>query len=161
MINVRRAVVGDAAEVIRLRGVMLASVDGAEPAPGPWQDAARKNLRDRLAEPQDTMGVFVVDKPDRPGELAAVAVGTIERRLGGPANPTGLVGYVFNVVTAPAYRRRGYSRACLEALLDWYRERGVGKIDLRASADGEPLYRSLGFVPTTGPTLRLSLPPAG
>ncbi|WP_229400253.1 GNAT family N-acetyltransferase [Micromonospora okii] len=160
MINVRRAVVGDAAEVVRLRAVMLASMDGAEPAPGPWQEAARETLRDRLAEPQDALGVFVVDKPDRPGELAAVAVGTIERRLGGPANPSGLTGYVFNVVTDPGYRRRGYSRACLEALLDWYRRRGVGKIDLRASADGEPLYRSLGFVPTSGRTMRLSLPPA-
>ncbi|MGC4805751.1 GNAT family N-acetyltransferase [Micromonospora sp. DT233] len=160
MINVRRAVVADAAEVVRLRGAMLASMEGAEPAPGSWQDAARETLRVRLVEPQDALGVFVVDKPDRPGELAAVAVGTIERRLGGPANPSGLTGYVFNVVTDPGYRRRGYSRACLEALLDWYRKRGVGKIDLRASAEGEPLYRALGFVPTNGPTLRLSLPPA-
>ncbi|MCX4470956.1 GNAT family N-acetyltransferase [Micromonospora sp. NBC_01655] len=160
MIIVRRAAVGDASEIVRLRGVMLAAMAGAPPAPGPWQEAARETLRDRLAEPQDAMGVFVVDKPDGPGELAAVAVGTIERRLGGPDNPGGLTGYVFNVVTDHGYRRRGYSRACLEALLDWYRERGVGKIDLRATADGEPLYRSLGFVPTSGQTLRLSLSPA-
>ncbi|MFI6158691.1 GNAT family N-acetyltransferase [Micromonospora sp. PTRAS2] len=113
MVTVRRAAVGDAAEVVRLRAVMLGSMDGAEPAPGPWQEAARATT-----------------------------------------------GYVFNVVTDPAYRRRGYSRACLEALLDWCRKHGVGKVDLRASADGEPLYRSLGFVPTPGPTLRLPLPPA-
>ncbi|MEV5822737.1 GNAT family N-acetyltransferase [Micromonospora haikouensis] len=160
MVTVRRAAVEDAAEIVRLRAVMLGSMDGSEPAPGPWQEATRATLRERLAEPQGTLGVFVVNAPDRPGELAAVAVGTIERRLGGPANPSGLTGYVFNVVTDPAYRRRGYSRACLEALLDWYRKHGVGKVDLRASAEGEPLYRSLGFVPTPGPTLRLTLPPA-
>ncbi|GAA2700579.1 GNAT family N-acetyltransferase [Micromonospora olivasterospora] len=105
------------------------------------------------------MGVFVVDKPDRPGELAACAVGTIDRRLGGPTNPSGLTGYVYNVVTDPGCRRRGYSRACLEALLEWFAGRGVRKIDLRASADGEPLYRSLGFVAVSGPTMRLNLPP--
>ncbi|MEU7961251.1 GNAT family N-acetyltransferase [Micromonospora humida] len=160
MINVRRAVVADAGEIVRLRGVMLADIDQMAPAPGPWQQAAREVLHRRLAEPADLMAVFVVDDPDRPGALAACATGTIEQRLGGPGNPDGLTGYVFNVVTEPVHRRRGYSRACLEALLDWYRQRGVGKIDLRASPQGEPLYRSLGFVPTIGPTLRLSLPVA-
>ncbi|KWV30283.1 GNAT family N-acetyltransferase [Micromonospora rifamycinica] len=162
MINVRRAVVADAGEIVRLRGVMLADMDQMAPAPGPWQQAAREVLHHRLAEPADLMAVFVVDDPRRPGALAACATGTIEQRLGGPDNPGGLIGYVFNVVTEPAYRRRGFSRACLEALLDWYRQRGVGRVDLRASVPGEPLYRSLGFVPTSGPTLRLSLPvPAG
>ena len=160
MIKVRRAEPGDAAEIVRLRAVMLASVDGAEPAPGPWQQAAREVLRQRLVEPEELLAVLVVDAPDRSGVLAACATGTIDRRLGGPGNPSGLTGYVFNVVTDPGYRRRGYSRACLTALLDWYRERGVGKVDLRASAQGEPLYRSLGFEPTSGPTLRLSLPVA-
>ncbi|MFG1950950.1 GNAT family N-acetyltransferase [Micromonospora sp. NPDC048830] len=64
------------------------------------------------------------------------------------------------MVTEAGYRRRGYSRACLEALLGWFAARGVRKIDLRASAEGEPLYRSLGFVATSGPTMRLTLPPA-
>ncbi|MEV0807416.1 GNAT family N-acetyltransferase [Micromonospora sp. NPDC050200] len=158
MIKVRRAGPGDAAEIVRLRGVMLASIGGAEPPPGPWQPAAREVLRERLADPADVMAVFVVDAPDRPGLLAACATGTVERRLGGPGNPSGLTGYVFNVVTDPGYRRRGYSRACLTGLLDWYRDRGVLKIDLRASAEGEGLYRSLGFRDTPGPTLRLSLP---
>ncbi|TDC81303.1 GNAT family N-acetyltransferase [Micromonospora sp. KC606] len=158
MIAVRQAGPGDAAGIVRLRGVMLASMDGTEPPPGPWQEAARQVLRDRLGGPEATMAVFVVDAPDRPGLLAACATGTIDLRLGSPGNPTGRTGYVFNVVTEPGYRRRGYARACLAALLDWYRERGVGRVDLRASAEGEPLYRSLGFVDVSGPTLRLRLP---
>ncbi|MFF5172036.1 GNAT family N-acetyltransferase [Micromonospora sp. NPDC000089] len=158
MIQVRRATPRDAAEIVRLRGVMLASMDGAEPPPGPWQQAAREVLHERLAEPADLMAAFVVDAPGRPGELAACVVGTIERRLGGPANPNGLTGYVFNVVTDPQHRRRGHSRACMSALLAWYRQREVSKIDLRASTEGEPLYRSLGFRPTSGPTMRLALP---
>lgn len=62
-----------------------------------------------------------------------------------------------SVATDPDMRRRGYSRACMEALLAWFRERGVPRIDLRASCDGEPLYTSLGFVRTPDPAMRLTL----
>ncbi|MCW3842373.1 GNAT family N-acetyltransferase [Micromonospora yasonensis] len=155
MIDARRATPEDAAELVRLRGLMLAAMAGAEPEPGPWQDIARDNLRDWLAEPEPWLAAFVVDAPDG-AALAACALGTVERRLGGPANPSGVVGYVFNVSTDPAHRRRGHSRACVTALLDWFRERGVRKIDLRASEAGRPLYRSLGFRETAEPTMRLT-----
>ena len=39
----------------------------------------------------------------------------------------------------------------MTALLDWYRNHGLTTVDLRASPDGEPLYRSLGFVRTPDP----------
>jgi GNAT superfamily N-acetyltransferase len=101
------------------------------------------------------MAGFVVDRPD--GGLAACALGTIEERLGGPEGPGCDVGYVFNVATDPDQRRRGYSRLCMTALIGWFRERSVRRVDLRASADGEPLYQSLGFVRTADPAMRLRL----
>lgn len=152
MIEVRRAVPDDAPELVRLRGVMLAGMEGHGPAPGPWQAVAEETLRKRLAEPDPagSLAAFVVDRPagDGPGgaaRLAACAIGVIEQRLGDPVNPSGRYGYVFNVATDPDCRRRGYSRACMEALLGWYRERGVRKVDLKATEAGEPLYRALGF----------------
>ncbi len=154
MIEVRRGTVDDADELMRLRVVMLTGVSGAAPAPGPWQ---RTGVR-LLADPSCAMTAFVVDDPDRPGRLAACVLGTVEQRLPGPRNPTGRVGYVFNVATDPDCRRRGYSRACLKALLDWYAEQGVTAVDLRASTAGEPLYASLGFRRVTEPNMRLSLP---
>jgi ribosomal protein S18 acetylase RimI-like enzyme len=60
-------------------------------------------------------------------------------RAGG--NPHGSVGYVFSVATAPDARRRGYARACMETLLDWFREKGAAQVDLNASAEAEPLTR--------------------
>lgn len=134
---------------------MLAAVRGSAPAPGRWQEVALDSLRQRLADPHGSLAAFVVDKPDTHGELAACAVGTIECRLGAPDNPSGETGYVFNVVTDPDCRRRGYSRACMTALLDWYRQRGVARVDLRASTEGEPLYRALGFAATGDPAMRL------
>ncbi|MFD0329118.1 GNAT family N-acetyltransferase [Streptacidiphilus monticola] len=90
-------------------------------------------------------GVFVVDDADRPGRLAACAVGTLEQRLPAPGHPDGLFGFIFNICTDEAHRRRGYARACTEALLDWFDERGATRLDLHASVEGQQLYRSLGF----------------
>jgi GNAT superfamily N-acetyltransferase len=58
---------------------------------------------------------------------------------------------VVNVTTDPAHRRRGNSRACMQALLQWYADKGVTAVDLRASREGEPLYSSLGFARVTEP----------
>jgi GNAT superfamily N-acetyltransferase len=164
VIEVRAAQTADAAELVRLRGVMLSGMHGVAPEPGSWQEIGVSTLLRRLAEPECSMAAFVVDRPDNPGRLAACAVGTIDERLGTPDNPSGRSGYLFNVATDPEYRRRGYSRACVSALLDWFRERGVHLFGLAASAAGEPLYRSLGFTRTEMPAMRLHLPhgsPAG
>ncbi|ASW55135.1 GNAT family N-acetyltransferase [Plantactinospora sp. KBS50] len=163
--DARRATVADVDELVRLRAVMLAGMadgapDGGAPDGGEWRRGSAATLRTRLAEPDPTLAAFVVDR-DGTGALAACAVGTVELRLGGPDNPSGRVGHVFNVATDPDRRRRGYSRACVSALLDWFRAADVRRIDLRASAEGEPLYRSLGFVRTRDPAMRLRGPGAG
>lgn len=156
MVDARRATAGDAPELVRLRALMFAELDSPDGMGGPWRADAERTFRDRLAEREPTMAAFVVDAGDRPG-LAACAAGSIEYRLCSPPNPTGTTGWVFNVATDPDRRRRGYSRACVVALLDWYREQGVRRIELRASEGGEPLYRSLGFERTHDPSMRLRL----
>jgi GNAT superfamily N-acetyltransferase len=57
--------------------------------------------------------------------------------------------------TDPTYRRRGYGRATLAALLGWLRSTGITTVDLHATPDGEPLYRSLGFTEPTDRALTL------
>ncbi|MFF8956162.1 GNAT family N-acetyltransferase [Streptomyces sp. NPDC014894] len=150
----RRATPEDAEELIRLRQVMLDSYGGKAADTG-WQPAAAATLRTRLAERGEELAAFVVDRPG--GGLAACAVGTVDYRLGGPGDPDGVSGYVFSVATDPDRRRRGHSRACMDGLLGWFRERGVDKVNLRASPQAEPLYVSLGFVRTPDPAMRLAL----
>lgn len=152
----RRATPADAEELIRLRQVMLDSYLGANPDTS-WQPASITSLRSRLDDPDGTLAAYVVDAVDRPRALAACAIGIIDHRLGSPGNPGGLNGYVFSVATDPDMRRRGYSRACMEGLLGWFRERGVVHIDLHASKEGGPLYAALGFVATPDPSMRLTL----
>jgi GNAT superfamily N-acetyltransferase len=160
MVFARRALPEDAREVLRLRQVMLDAVHpGRTPSdPGgtpEWHAEALEPLRRRLADKDGDFAAFVVDRPAAPGGLASLAVGTVEYRIGGPGNPSGLIGYVFSVATDPDARRRGYSRACVEALVAWFRERGCGYADLNASAQAEPLYASLGFARKPDPSMRL------
>ncbi|GAA1755301.1 GNAT family N-acetyltransferase [Luedemannella helvata] len=157
MTVVRRAGPDDAEELTRLRVVMWAALDGIAPVPGPWYPATVARFRETLADPDSAWAAFVVDKDDT--GLASCAVGTIERRLPNPGNLTGETGHIFNVATDPAYRRRGYSRACMTALLTWYAERGVTKVELNASPYGEPLYQQLGFARHSMPAMRRSLAP--
>ncbi|MGW1888926.1 GNAT family N-acetyltransferase [Streptomyces sp. NPDC002004] len=154
---VRRATPEDAPEVLRLRQVMIDSVFSTESSTS-WHADSLPVLRRRLAEgaAADTLAAFVVDHPERPGRLAALVVGTLEYRIGRAGNPHGVNGHVFSVATDPDMRRRGYARACMEVLLDWFRERGAGSVDLNASIEGEALYASLGFVRKPDPAMRLT-----
>ncbi|HLL36090.1 MAG TPA: GNAT family N-acetyltransferase, partial [Streptomyces sp.] len=141
--RVRRAGPRDAAEVLRLRQVMIDAVR-SEPT-ADWHTESLPGLRARLAEPDGEFAAFVVDHPRRPGALAALVAGTLDYRIGRAGDPHGTVGYVFSVATEPALRRRGYARACVEELLAWFRERGAGLVQLTTSAEAEPLYVSMGF----------------
>ncbi|MEW2545059.1 GNAT family N-acetyltransferase [Streptomyces sp. NPDC047002] len=152
----RAAGPGDAEELVRLRAVMLESLN-PHADDDSWQPASVAILRRALAEPEGDLAAFVVDTPGRPGVLAACVVGTVTQGLGSPGDHAGLGGHVFSVATDPSMRRRGCCRACMEALLAWYRRRGVVKVDLHASQEGAPLYASLGFRPTHAPAMRLLL----
>lgn len=153
---VRRATAEDAEEVLRLRQVMIDSVFAADSSTE-WHAKSLPTVRARLADPYGDFAAFVIDHPERPGALAALVAGTIEYRIGRTGNPHGSVGYVFSVATDPDSRRRGHARACMEALLDWFRERGAAQVDLNASAEAEPLYASLGFMRKPDPSMRLHL----
>ena len=62
-----------------------------------------------------------------------------------PAFLNGKTGTLLNVYTVPEYRRRGYSRAILTVLLSDAKEMELSVIELKATEDGYPLYKSLGF----------------
>ncbi|WP_030985872.1 GNAT family N-acetyltransferase [Streptomyces sp. NRRL WC-3744] len=155
---VRRARPEDAAEVVRLRQVMIDSLwSGGGPGSTEWHAESLPTLRERLAEEDGDFAAFVVERPGRPGALAALVAGTVEYRIGKAGNPRGRVGHVFSVATDPDARRRGYARACMEELLAWFRARGAGHALLNASPEAEPLYTSLGFTRDPDPSMRLLL----
>ncbi|MFJ8464910.1 GNAT family N-acetyltransferase [Streptomyces swartbergensis] len=155
MSAVRRALPEDAEEVLRLRQIMIDSLFG-DPATA-WHGESLPTLKAKLGESDGDFAAFVVDHPERPGALASLVAGTIDYRIGKSGDPRGMVGFVFSVATDPSARRRGYSRACMTTLLEWFRQRGVRRVQLTASPEAQPLYVSLGFRPKPDPLLELTL----
>ena len=149
MAEVRRATTDDIAELVRLREVMMQSVLG-EAGTG-WHEVCADLLATALTD--GSMVAIVVDKPTGDG-LAACGVGVLSQRLPGPNCLDGRYGYIQSMVTEDAHRRQGLARLVFEALMAWFRELGVTRVDLHASSMGEPLYRQLGFTEGSEPELR-------
>ena len=62
-----------------------------------------------------------------------------------PAFINGKTATVLNVYTLPAYRRRGYARMLMNAMIADAKELKIDVIELKATEDGYDLYRSVGF----------------
>ncbi len=148
----RLAIPADAPEVVRLASVMYASMGVATPAN--WWDHAVEAFSRRLSQEGEEVVAFVIDRPGGDGGLAASGVGVTGSRLPSPNNPTGRVGYIQWVATDTTYRRQGMARAVMVGLLSWFDQGQVPVVELHATADGEPLYRSLGFGQEGGVALR-------
>jgi GNAT superfamily N-acetyltransferase len=131
----------DAAEIVRLAGIMFESM-GVDATASDWLEAAIRNVEERL---DDDLAVFVVDDPQVSGRLIASAAGTIAQRLPTPMNPHGRAGYVQWVCTDSEYRGQGLGRLVMTALVSWYEAREVPAIELHSTPMAESLYLSLGF----------------
>jgi ribosomal protein S18 acetylase RimI-like enzyme len=152
----RRATAADVPALVNLRVLMLDAMGvptgGTDAA---WRRAAELWFTERLQHPEE-FAAFVIDDP----ELGVVssAVGTCDRHAPSPSNPSGLHGLVFNVSTDPQRRRLGHARACLDALLGWFRDEArVRVVNLNATEGGAGLYRALGFEAPHNPALQLRI----
>nr|WP_239148958.1 GNAT family N-acetyltransferase [Streptomyces sp. SID12501] len=134
----RLAVPGDASEIARLRSELILS----EPLNEDWLAVCRDHLAARLVTGGDARA-YVVDAPE--GGLAACALALVDAVLPAPRYPKGLAARIQAVATDPAYRRRGYAKAAMTALLAHLEGDGVTLYELHASDDSVPLYAALGF----------------
>ena len=81
----------------------------------------------------------------REGGIACCAWLLLVDKPPSPRFPRGRTGVLFNVYTRPEHRRKGLARAVMRKLLDDARARELDVVELHATEDGYPLYRSLGF----------------
>ncbi|MBO4864379.1 MAG: GNAT family N-acetyltransferase [Eubacterium sp.] len=66
-----------------------------------------------------------------------------------PANSillNGLYGDVLSVYTEPEYRGKGLCTKLMKNLVEYGKKIGLGRIDLKATDDGYPIYEKIGFV---------------
>ncbi len=143
---IRPATVADIPDLVRLRRVMFEAMG--------WDDPTRLDASASASEaylieaiPAGTFRGWVAVTPL--GEVVSTGGVIVDRHIPIPKNLSGRVGYILNVATDPAYRRRGLARRIMRAILDWLAKCGVQKIVLHTSDAGRPLYASLGFEPMT------------
>lgn len=146
--TLRRAVAGDAEALTVLRGHMFTAM-GADTLSPDWADRCLRDLRRRLREP-DRFAAFVVELD---GRVVSGGVGWLEEHLPSPGHPDGRRGHIASMSTEPGQQRRGHARQVFGALMQWFDDLGVGRVDLRATADGRRLYEDFGFRELGGATM--------
>ena len=144
MVSVRRVGPADVVAWARLRVALMVSERLVEPGldSAALEAAIATWLGERLDSP--SFGAFVAESEGR-----VVGSGGISL-YDNPPGPglTTREAYVMSMFTEPDARGRGVARAVLAALLDFAREAGgVGRVWLRASEMGRPVYERSGFEP--------------
>ena len=134
----------DAETIRRHRLAMFREGGRPEEAVAAMTEPFAEWLAPRLADGR-YFGWFAEDA----GQVAA-GLGMME--IDWPPHPlhpaSGRRGYVLNLYVEPAFRRRGIAHRLIEAATDEARARGLDYVILHPSAQGRPLYESLGWTAT-------------
>ncbi|MFG3014207.1 GNAT family N-acetyltransferase [Streptomyces cinerochromogenes] len=138
MTTARRATPDDADGITRLRSELILS----QPLDPAWLALCQEQLAERL-QPGGDARAYVVDVPG--AGLVTCALALVSPVLPAPRYPKGLAARVQAVATRPGYRRRGYAKAALTALLGDLEQEGVTLFELHASDESRNLYEALGF----------------
>jgi GNAT superfamily N-acetyltransferase len=104
-----------------------------------------------------SIGSFVGFFAEMEGHILAYG-GMVIREIPGDFNRSSyLEADILNMYTIPSARRKGISTLILKQLLNEANLKGITKIALHTSKDGEKLYRSVGFKEPVFPYLELPL----
>jgi len=99
--------------------------------PGYYEKHLNKDLMVYVAREEDTIiscaFLLIVEKPMSPSFI------------------TGKTGVVLNVYTKPEHRRKGYAKKLMTKMIEDAKAQEVSVIELKATEDGYPLYKSIGF----------------
>jgi len=99
--------------------------------PGYYEKHLNKDLMVYVAREEDTIVscafLLIVEKPMSPSFI------------------TGKTGTVLNVYTKEEHRRKGHAKKLMTKMLEDAKAQEVSVIELKATEDGYPLYKSIGF----------------
>ena len=121
------------------RQEVLRHVFGEEPS-ARLLVANRRYYRKHIAEGTH---YAIVAKWD--GEDAGCGSVCFTDELPSPDNPSGKCAYLMNIYVRDPFRKHGIAHRIVKRLIDEAKTRECGKIYLETTADGRPVYESLGF----------------
>jgi GNAT superfamily N-acetyltransferase len=119
---------------------------------GMGDDAGRERMGTAFRERLRTWMIQGVARgwiAEAEGQAAAGALVFLKESLPVPHLETCVRAYLANVFVDPHWRGKGLARRLSETALDFCRGQGIPVMELHASLQAEPLYRSMGFVPTS------------
>jgi GNAT superfamily N-acetyltransferase len=154
--SVRLATLDDVAVLVHHRVAMF--TDMGVPLDEPTLSRAFAEWL-RVQMPAGTYRAWLVET-----ESSAVVAGGGATILPWPPGPRYMgdrLAFVYNVYVERAHRRRGLARLVMDTMHAWCRDNGVTSMALNASADGLPLYESLGYQRTPAPMMFLALDGTG
>ena len=151
-ITIRQATVADVPELVRLRRTMFEAMGFDDPTQLAAADAAAAAYFARAIPAGEFHGWLAFTAAD---EAVSSGGAVIDQHPPGPSNLSGRTGYLMNVVTVPAYRRRGIGRRVVHTMLKWLAEQGIRHVELHTTEMGRPLYEELGFADGNEMRLRL------
>jgi ribosomal protein S18 acetylase RimI-like enzyme len=149
--TLRRATPDDAEALTHLRGFMHLAM--GDELSDEWRSTCEADFRRRLAT--DDFVAFVVEED---GRLVSCGVGWLEEHMPSPYQLDGRRGHISSMSTDPAYRSQGLGRQVMRALMGWFEEQDIPRVDLRATPYGQPLYESEGFRVLGGATMAWTRP---
>ncbi|MDE6009587.1 MAG: GNAT family N-acetyltransferase [Muribaculaceae bacterium] len=79
------------------------------------------------------------------GEDAGCGAVCLTDELPSPDNPSGRCAYLMNIYVRETFRNHGVAHHIVSRLIEESVKQGCGKIYLETTADGKPVYTSLGF----------------
>ncbi|MDE6793346.1 MAG: GNAT family N-acetyltransferase [Muribaculaceae bacterium] len=79
------------------------------------------------------------------GEDAGCGAVCLTDELPSPDNPSGRCAYLMNIYVREAFRNHGVAHHIVSRLIEESVKQGCGKIYLETTAEGKPVYTSLGF----------------
>ena len=134
--KVEKAGMGDIEALVKMRLCYLIEDNGSLDA----QDLAaiKRDLPGYFQAHLDK-DLFIYVIRDRQNIVSCAFLLIVEKPMS-PAFINGRTGMVLNVYTCPSYRRN------MEALLSEAKKMEISVIELKATEDGYPLYRSVGFM---------------
>lgn len=125
--------------LMRWRAEVISNVFGEKPD----QTLLEANRRYYLCHIQDKTHIaFVASYDDMDCGCGAIC---LTDELPSPDNPSGRCAYLMNIYVREAFRNHGIAHRIVSRLLEEAKTRECGKIYLETTADGKPVYTSLGF----------------
>lgn len=137
MIKLRE--ISSLSELMEWRKEVIRHVFAAEPDDA-LLDANRAYYRKAIEEGNHYALEATVD-----GAGAGCGAICFGEELPSPDNMSGKCAYLMNIYVREAFRNHGIAHEIVRKLIEVARDRGCGKIYLETTADGRPVYESLGF----------------